>query len=357
MTPEDGDRIERLDEPTFIVTCASGREGDARRELVRILGPIETRPLFMKGNRLVIVPGGSARDALRKIRDAETETIARVLPVSVKATIGGGVEHMATLGEAAVRVCDLVEGDTFRVRCKRRGHHDFSSHAVERAVGIAVEAATPGEFIIDDHDHIVFVEIYQDWAFVACERVSDLVVKTITLQRVHAPGQRPLNRAESKLREALKYFRVDVGPHLRALDLGAAPGGWTKVLAELGAEVLAVDPGDLDPRVAAMPNVTHFAGLSQQLDQLPDIGPFGLITDDMNRDPDASAAMVLPLLRLLEPDGAVIMTVKFMSGRRHHHVADVLEILAPHFARHREQRMPHNAKETTLHLSGPVHSE
>ncbi len=36
------------------------------------------------------------------------------------------------------------------------------------------------------------------------------------------------------------------------LDLGASPGGWTSVLATLGARVLAVDRAPLEPRIAAM---------------------------------------------------------------------------------------------------------
>ena len=44
-------------------------------------------------------------------------------------------------------------------------------------------------------------------------------------------------------------------PGERCLDLGASPGGWTWVLARLGADVIAVDKAPLDPKVAAMPGV------------------------------------------------------------------------------------------------------
>lgn len=43
------------------------------------------------------------------------------------------------------------------------------------------------------------------------------------------------------------------------LDLGSAPGGWTWVLASLGAAVFSVDKAELAPRVAAMANVGHCA--------------------------------------------------------------------------------------------------
>jgi len=40
------------------------------------------------------------------------------------------------------------------------------------------------------------------------------------------------------------------------VDLGAAPGGWTWVLARLGARVLAVDKSPLAPSIEALPEVT-----------------------------------------------------------------------------------------------------
>ena len=65
----------------------------------------------------------------------------------------------------------------------------------------------------------------------------------------------PPNRAYLKLWEALVRLGHWPGPGERCLDLGASPGGWTWVLARLGATVVAVDKAPLDPKVAAMPGV------------------------------------------------------------------------------------------------------
>jgi 23S rRNA (cytidine2498-2'-O)-methyltransferase len=65
----------------------------------------------------------------------------------------------------------------------------------------------------------------------------------------------PPNRAYLKLWEALTIAGVRPSPGDLCLDLGASPGGWTWVLASLGARVIAVDKAPLDPKVAAMPGV------------------------------------------------------------------------------------------------------
>jgi len=70
----------------------------------------------------------------------------------------------------------------------------------------------------------------------------------------------PPSRAYLKLWEALTLFGKTPGPGNRCLEIGASPGGWTWVLAQLGAEVECIDRSPLAPEVAALPNVHFRAG-------------------------------------------------------------------------------------------------
>ncbi|MFA6507788.1 MAG: SAM-dependent methyltransferase [Treponemataceae bacterium] len=65
----------------------------------------------------------------------------------------------------------------------------------------------------------------------------------------------PPSRAYLKLREALVRLRAFPKENDLCLDAGSCPGGWTWVLAELGARVISVDRAEIDPRVAAMKGV------------------------------------------------------------------------------------------------------
>lgn len=65
----------------------------------------------------------------------------------------------------------------------------------------------------------------------------------------------PPNRAYLKLWEAFTVIGRRPEPGEFCVDLGASPGGWTWVLNQLGARVLAVDKAPLAPEIAALPGV------------------------------------------------------------------------------------------------------
>lgn len=65
----------------------------------------------------------------------------------------------------------------------------------------------------------------------------------------------PPSRAYRKLWEAFVLAGARPGPGERCVDAGASPGGWTWALANLGAEVLAIDRAALEPRIEALPSV------------------------------------------------------------------------------------------------------
>lgn len=74
--------------------------------------------------------------------------------------------------------------------------------------------------------------------------------------RMRLGAERP-SRAARKVEEALAWLGVAPGPGEVCVDLGAAPGGWTWVLLEKRAKVIAVDPAKLRPDIAKHRNVVH----------------------------------------------------------------------------------------------------
>jgi 23S rRNA (cytidine2498-2'-O)-methyltransferase len=125
----------------------------------------------------------------------------------------------------------------------------------------------------------------------------------------------PPNRAYLKLWEALVRLRRWPQPGERCLDLGASPGGWTYVLAKLGAHVVAIDKAPLDPKVAAMPGVEWRGESAFGLDPAS-IGPVDWLFSDVISYPSR-------LLRLIErwrESGLAknfVCTIKFQGETDH----------------------------------------
>lgn len=95
--------------------------------------------------------------------------------------------------------------------------------------------------------------------------------------RMKRTGDAP-SRAAMKLDEALDWYGVAPGKGEVCVDLGSAPGGWTRRLVERGARVLSVDPAQLAPDLRTHPKVKHVQ--ESAFDYAPD-GPVDWLFCDM----------------------------------------------------------------------------
>ncbi len=148
----------------------------------------------------------------------------------------------------------------------------------------------------------------------------------------------PPSRAYLKLWEALTRLGTHPGAGDRCIDLGASPGGWTWVLASLGASVRAVDKAPLDPRIAAMP------GVKQVIDSAFAFSPEPV--DWLVCDVIAYPARLLSLVERWIAAGAarhIVCTIKF-QGETDHAAADAFAALPGGRVAH----LFHNKHELTL---------
>jgi 23S rRNA (cytidine2498-2'-O)-methyltransferase len=154
----------------------------------------------------------------------------------------------------------------------------------------------------------------------------------------------PPNRAYLKLWEALVRLRRWPQPGERCLDLGASPGGWTWVLAKLGAHVTAIDKAPLEPRIGALAGV-EWRGESAFALQPESVGPVDWLFSDIIAYPTR-------LLRLVErwrASGLVknfVCTVKFQGETDHEAAAAFAAIPGAQLV-----HLHHNKHELTFMLT------
>jgi 23S rRNA (cytidine2498-2'-O)-methyltransferase len=77
--------------------------------------------------------------------------------------------------------------------------------------------------------------------------------------RMKLAGDAPA-RAARKLAEAFAWLGLAPSSGELCVDLGAAPGGWTWLLLERKARVIAVDPARMDAKLMRNPRLKHLQG-------------------------------------------------------------------------------------------------
>lgn len=171
-----------------------------------------------------------------------------------------------------------------------------------------------------------------------------------------------ISRAEMKIEEA--FDRFNIKKKGIAIDLGAAPGGWSCFLAKKGFSVIAIDNAELDIKrireagiIAEKYNegsklkkgtILHYKmGFSEAYSKLKSTKA-DLIADDMNINPKESAAAVLMYSSLLKKNSVCILTVKSVTKNIPKHVASVRKALLGEFAIKRIAVLPSNRQELTL---------
>lgn len=139
----------------------------------------------------------------------------------------------------------------------------------------------------------------------------------------------PPSRAYLKLWEALALLRRWPAAGETALDLGAAPGGWTWVLAKLGARVTAIDKAPLDPAIAGMDGVGALRESAFAIDPRAWVSENGIV-DWLVCDVIAYPERSLRMIRAWIDAGAarnIVCTLKF-QGETDHEAAEAFAAIA-----------------------------
>jgi 23S rRNA (cytidine2498-2'-O)-methyltransferase len=162
-----------------------------------------------------------------------------------------------------------------------------------------------------------------------------------------------ISRAEFKLLEALEWFRLELPPRGIALDLGAAPGGWARVLRQHEQYVTAVDPAALHPSLQTDKNVRHLRMTAETyLKQEPDL--YDVIVNDMRLDARDSARLMVAFAPYLRPHGRALMTLKLPEKARPSLIEHSFTILQHAFIIAGARQLFHNRSEITVCLKPKI---
>jgi 23S rRNA C2498 (ribose-2'-O)-methylase RlmM len=159
-----------------------------------------------------------------------------------------------------------------------------------------------------------------------------------------ADDKRPPSRAFKKLREAIITFDLTIKPHDQAVDLGASPGGWTHVLREYGASVIAIDRSPLDPHLMRDKKVKFIQGNALTWEPPH---PVDWVVCDVITTPENTREL---LKRWISNRWCshFCVTIKFKGSPAFEVLREISQFLHAHTTWFRGRQLTHNKNEVTV---------
>jgi len=198
-------------------------------------------------------------------------------------------------------------------------------------------------------EQILSVVLAEDEGYLGVSHAVDNVSDWAGGERRFKREEGQVSRAEFKLLEAMEAFDLSLPAGGAALDLGAAPGGWTRILRKHGMNVVAVDPAALDARIAADPAVRHMRETAQSY-LLKSHEAFDVILSDMRMDAQIAARIMLMAGRNLQEGGWALLTLKLPKRGTARVVASALEVMREGYEVTGARQLFHNRSEVTVAL-------
>ncbi len=167
-------------------------------------------------------------------------------------------------------------------------------------------------YIISPQDAMISVSltVYDNSAYMGISFLEDNVSDWTGGVLFYSKSNDVICRSEFKIEEACKVFNVQISEGMRALDLGAAPGGWTHYLSQQGVLVDAVDPADLSEDVLKLKNVKHYQMTAQKFATIESFSQYDIMVNDMKMDTNQSVDITCEMSEQLRGGGICLMTLK-----------------------------------------------
>jgi 23S rRNA (cytidine2498-2'-O)-methyltransferase len=248
----------------------------------------------------------------------------------------------------------LIQSDEYTVK------REYSGGQINRSLAEAISEETGAVESIKKPRIVVSLLCVAEKGYLGISTAHDNLSDWPGGTRHYAQTPEQISRSEFKLLEALEIFGVHMPSQGRALDLGAAPGGWTRLLLEAGLHVVAVDPANLDPRLNGLPHLEHYRGYAETYieDAVKRKRRFDVIVNDMRMDARDASRLLGQASLCLRPEGFVVSVLKLPHETREIQplatLREALNILKKDYAIVNARQLFHNRQEVTVIAAQPL---
>ncbi len=295
--------------------------------------------------------------------------VRHLAPVQTIVELANSAQDLGAIAIATIQLPDirlLERGTRFAVQSrlvqtdKSLGERPYSSGQLNRELAEALAEETGAVESIKKPAMVISLLCSMQRCYIGISSAEENLSSWPGGNRHFAQTNEQISRAEFKLLEAQDVFGVILPSEGQALDLGAAPGGWTRLLLEAGMSVVAVDPANLDPRLAQRPGLTHYHGYAEEfLEQaLQRHKRFDVIVNDMRMDAREAARLLARASLCLRKDGFVLSVFKLPHATAEINplttFKEAMRLLSARYALVQARQLFHNRQEVTVVAAQPL---
>ena len=274
--------------------------------------------------------------------------VRHICPVQTVLSLADGVDSVVET--AVTTFTHLLEPEwPFSVQTRVLGDLEIKPFDINKPLSQKLAEASGAPLDVREPFQILSVVLAGDSAYLGLSLAVNNLSDWAGGVRRFAREKEQISRAEFKLLEALELFGIELPPRGRALDLGAAPGGWTRVLRQKEQYVTAVDPAWLHASLQKDKGVRHLRLTAEEyLADYPDT--YDVIVNDMRLDARDSARLMGEYGRYLYPHGLALITLKLPAENYEAPLDHALNILRQKFTVAGARQLFHNRSEVTVYL-------
>ena len=322
---------------------------------------------FAPGIILCSIP--IATDLLRKVLQHRPTFVRHIAPVQTTIDLTNSPQD---LGKIAVALAELPSmtllerGTHFAVQTrlvqtdKTLGERPYSGGQINQALAEVIGEETGAVENIKKPQVVISLLCTMHKAYLGISPVEENLSSWPGGARHFAQTPEQISRAEFKLLEALEVFGVQLPPQGGLLDLGAAPGGWTRIALQAGVRsVVAVDPAHLDNKLAKQKGLNHYRGYAEDYLELAirRHDRFDVIMNDMRMDARDAARLLVKASACLKADGFVLSVFKLPHTTLEINpivtLKEALNILNQRYSIVQARQLFHNRQEVTVVAAQP----
>jgi len=355
-----------MDESARLVITAQAESLDnALNELKRLERKLQHVAVLAPGIALCNVP--DRRAFIRNVIEAKPTFVRHIAPVQAMIKLDNTEDDLARLaiGLAEMPAFVMLErGQRFAVQTRLVQNEEgvkraYSGGKINQMLAEAIVEETGAVEEIKRPQIVVSLLCLVDQAYLGISLVNENLSAWPGGMRHFAQTPEQISRAEFKLLEGLETFGVTLPTRGQALDLGAAPGGWTRLLLDTGLSVVAVDPAKLDPRLERQPRLTHYRGYAETYIEETERQrrQFDVITNDMRMDAREAARLLVQVRSNLRREGFIISTLKLPHATASidplKNLRDATSLLSRYFDIVQAKQLFHNRQEVTVIAARP----